>query len=95
MVPEYKKTVMLSARVILSASHTLTMLPINSSGMRARLLYCSMPSRMRPLLRDHRLVCPHGKTRFIDIDIATDRFSDIYAWVHVRHGLSLNFSNSP
>ncbi|KAJ6522890.1 hypothetical protein B0H19DRAFT_1202363 [Mycena capillaripes] len=57
-------------------------IPINSSSTRARLLFYSMPSNLRPSLANHPLIYPHGKNRFFDIDIATSWFSDIYAWVN-------------
>jgi hypothetical protein len=58
-------------------------IPLNSSSTRARLLFYSMPNNLRPILADHPLVCPHGKTRVFDIDMATERFSDIFARVDV------------
>ncbi|KAF7360832.1 hypothetical protein MSAN_01112500 [Mycena sanguinolenta] len=55
---------------------------INSSGLRARLLFYSMPAELRPTMADHPSLCPHGQVRFFDIDMATLRFGDIYTWFY-------------
>ncbi|KAJ7906988.1 hypothetical protein B0H13DRAFT_1880047 [Mycena leptocephala] len=40
-----------------------------------------MPNNLRPILADHALVCPHGKNRVFDMDMATERFGDLFTRV--------------
>ncbi|KAJ7035897.1 hypothetical protein C8F04DRAFT_1181926 [Mycena alexandri] len=55
--------------------------PLNATGLRSRLLFYTLPARLRPTLAQHPLLCPHGNPRVFDVDNATQRFGDVYAWV--------------
>ncbi|KAJ7793536.1 hypothetical protein B0H13DRAFT_2393642 [Mycena leptocephala] len=43
-----------------------------------------MPNNLRPIFAHNPLVCPHGETRIFDIDMGTERFSDLFARVDCR-----------